>query len=506
MALNPVERRLLDLRALWEGFTGNPASRLLVWEAPGAALRLVECFFEAQKHEAEYTTRDLCIVLKAPFEHSIGYSRALKAALAGIYAASAEELAREGIGADWAFDPAALPDSAWGFVQALRSFGARHHQHIGHLAAVLMPAEVSDDEAFAGWLRRALAAEMPERLRLVVTDPVEQPRLRALAGADAPRILHLSPDIDMMALAQETFAQEVTVGPAGLFRNLLMALVALVEKAPAAVVRAKAADAFDFARRQGWDDQQVAVAVLVAGAQLKEGRFDEAIRTYRVADEAAARAVGAGHPAGQKLLIQARFGEAGAQLAAARPAEAARCYDAAAEIALRIPDLLLAVEAMRMGAFCHARQQDAAGALERGRRALATGGRLRAEVRGMTTLPVAASDMLRVIDAPRMTALEAIGAEAAARADAVLEAAEARAAALERTVGPEPFDTVEREIEAGRAASRVEAEARLKALVAGGTEPFRQAFAAGRALLGPAWPLGAALGASPGASPGEGTP
>ncbi|MBP0491794.1 hypothetical protein [Roseomonas indoligenes] len=490
MALNPVERRLLDLRALWEEFTGDPARRLLVWEAPGAAIRLVECFFEAQKHEAEYTTRDLCIVLKAPFEHSIQYSRALKAALAGIYAASEDDLAREGIAADWDFDPDGLPDSAWGFVQALRSFGARYHRHIGHLAAVLMPTEVSDDAAFGGWLRRALASEMPERLRLVVTDPLEQPRLRALAGAGDPRIQFLSPAVDMLALAQETFAQEVTVGPAGVFRNLLMALVALVEKAPAAVVRAKAADAFDFAKRQGWDDQQVAIAVLVAGAQLKEGRFDEAVRTYRVADEAAGRAVQAGHPAGQKLLIQARFGEAGAHLAAGRPAEAARCYDEAAEIALRIPDLLLAVEAMRMGAFCHARQEDAAGALERGRRALDTGARLRPEVRGMTTLPVAASAMLRVLDPSRMAALEAVGAEAAARSDAVLEAAEARATQLERTTGPEVFAAVEKELALRRAADGTEAEARLQALVAGGTEAFRQAFAAGRALLGPAWPLG----------------
>ena len=166
---------------------------------------------------------------------------------------------------------------------------ARHHQHIGHLAAVLMPIEVESEPAFAGFLARALAAGLPERLRLVVIDPAEAPRLRALASGNDPRIRHEVPSLDVLTLAQETFAQEPTTGPGGVFRNLLMSLVTLVEVAPAAQVRAKAADAFDFARRHGWNDQQAAVAVLVAGAQLKEGRHDEAIATYRIAGAAAER-------------------------------------------------------------------------------------------------------------------------------------------------------------------------------------------------------------------------
>lgn len=500
MRLNPVERRLLQIRTLWEGFTGDSDRRLLIWQAPSTGLRLIECFFEAQKHEAAYSTRDLCIILKVPFEHSIQYARGLKRALAEIYAASRDGLVQEGIEPDWAFEPDQLPDSAYGFAQALRSFGARHHTHIGHLAAVLMPPEVESDRAFAGFLSRALAAGLPERLRLVVTDPAEAPRLNALAASGDPRIAHEVPPLDVLTLAQETFAQEPTNGPGGVFRSMLMSLVTLVEKAPASQVRSKAADAFDFARRHGWNDQQAAVAVLVAGAQLKESRNDEAIVTYRIAREAAEGAVAAGHPAGRRLVLMSVLGEAGAALAAGRPADAGLRYDDAAELALAVPDLLLAIEAQRMGAFCRARGGDRDGAVERGRQALATGQRLRAEVRGMTTLPIAANDLLRVLDQERAAGIETIVSEAEAADARTLDGAEAHAATLERVTDRDAIARVEQRLASSRTALRREAEARLEALVAAGDARFRAVFASCRTLLGAAWPLGPAPVTEPAAS------
>src|ERR1700759_4521953 len=104
MALNAVERRLLDLRYEWEAFAEDPTPRLLVWTVPDAAMRLVRCFLEAQKYEGEYVTRDLFVVFDVPFEDSIQYSQALKEALAGQYAASREDLAREGVDAAWNAD------------------------------------------------------------------------------------------------------------------------------------------------------------------------------------------------------------------------------------------------------------------------------------------------------------------------------------------------------------------------------------------------------------------
>ncbi|WP_198373354.1 hypothetical protein, partial [Roseomonas rosulenta] len=453
MTLNAVERRLMDIRVAWERFTADAARRALVWSLPASSGRLAECFFEAQKLEVPYSTRDLCIVFKEPFEHSIQYSRALQAALAGMYEASREDIAAEGIPADWRPPAGPLPASAYGVVQALRSFGASHHQHFGHLAAVLMPTEVSSDAAFAGWLRRALDAAPPERLRIAALDPAEAPRLAPLA-AD-PRVLHETLALDIMAVAQETFAQERPPGPAGTFRDLMTALVVLSERGSPAEVRAKAAQAYAFAGAQGWSDQQSAVAAVVGGAQMRHGQHDTAVESYRFADAAAVRATEAGNPAGPRLRIQSRFGEAGAHFAAARPAEAAACYDEAAAMALALapPDLVLAIEAVRMAAFCHARMEDRAGAIARGRRALDLGARLRADARNLTSLPIAASDLLRVIDPQRSARIEALRASGEAGSEAALAQAEAQAAALERVAQPDPFEAVECGLAAADAAA-----------------------------------------------------
>src|SRR5262245_41279543 len=103
MPLNPVERRLVELRGYWEAFVAQPSKRLLIWQTPDSAMRMLQCFFEVQKYETEYTTGDFFIVFDAPFDNSVQYSRTLKESLAGRYEASREELEAQGITPNWAF-------------------------------------------------------------------------------------------------------------------------------------------------------------------------------------------------------------------------------------------------------------------------------------------------------------------------------------------------------------------------------------------------------------------
>src|SRR3974377_1960971 len=104
MQLNAVERRLLDLRYEWEAFAEERAPRLLIWAVPDATMRLVRCFLEMQNTEGGDVSRDLFIFFDTPFENSIQYSRNLKEALAGQYAATSDDLEREGLGVAWRAD------------------------------------------------------------------------------------------------------------------------------------------------------------------------------------------------------------------------------------------------------------------------------------------------------------------------------------------------------------------------------------------------------------------
>jgi tetratricopeptide (TPR) repeat protein len=489
MALNAVERRLVELRLRWEAFAENPVPRLLVWTAPDAAMRLVRCFFAAQKSESEYTARALFVVLDAPFEHAIQYSQALKEALAGQYAASREDLAREGLGSAWNADAAAFPDSAYGFTQMLRSFGGTYHRSIGHLVAVLMPASVSSDARFTAWLGRALDADLPERLRLLVVDSLGTPRLSDLRPVDPAQVWRETLALDATAVATETFAQERTVGPAGVFRNMLMALVALVEKGSLTQVQLKGADALAYVRKQGWKDQEVVVTMLVAGAMLKDQRFDHAIGAYREARATAGLAQQDGHPAASAMVLQTWFGEAGVELAAGRTREATTAYEQAAVVAQADRNAVLAIEAHRMAAFCRANLGEREAAIDRIGSAFKIGERLRPAVRIMTTLPIAANDLLILLDKDRADAIEAIRARAKEREETLAGALDQHAAQHERTAEPTVFrDALDANNQRSCAGSQI-AEGELIQLVAGASGPFQHAFRRARVLLGRDWPL-----------------
>ena len=399
----------------------------------------------------------------------------------------------EGLDPSWPVDVASFPDSAYGVIQALRSLGGRYHEAIGHLVGVFAPSSVASPRRFAAWLARALDAGLPERLRLLALDSLEAPRLEDMQPANPALLQRETLALDATAVASEAFAQERAVGPAGIFRNMLMALVALVEKGTAEQVQVKAGDALAFADGQGWKDQRVVVTMLVAGALLKEQRYDEAVAAYRDARATAALAQKEDHPAGAAMVLQSWFGEAGVELAAGRVAEAAAAYDNAAVAAQAARNVILAIEAFRMGAFCHARLGEMDAAIERGSQALAAGERLRPEARGMTTLPLAASDLLRVLDEGRAKALESIRMRGVQHSERLNDALEQRAALLERANDRDAMRAAEETLARGNADLARQAEQELAVLVAGARLEFRQAFARARQLLGESWPLGEAL-------------
>ena len=486
---NPVEERLMLLADHWISFREDPAKRLLVWQAEANALRFFQCFFEVQKHETDYTVGDLFVVFDTPFENVIQYSRDLKTALKGQYDASRDDLIQQGITPDWHFSPENYPDSVSGFINSLQSFGSRHHERIGHLVAVFMPSDVSDDEGFTTWLTCAIQTHPPERLRFAVMDPLDAPRLNSLNSTVKNFIQIDRPKIDALSTAQETFAQESATGPAGVFRNLLIGLMTLVEKGTAKQVKVKAADALKFARKEKWADQEVVIGTLVAGAMLKEKQFDEAVKGYQFARQKAQQATADAHPAGRQLELQTWFGEAGAHLAAGDFPKAVQCYDQAATLAQQIPNPILGIEALRMAAFCLDRMNEPEPAVRRGWHALKLGQRLKPEARAMTTLPVAAIDMLRLIEFKRVQGMEHIKYQQKTAVDTSRKKATQQALELDQNKDPQALQAVEAKLEEEIGHANQTACRDIDTLAAAGDEHFQQVFTKARELLGIQWPM-----------------
>ena len=494
MSHNPVERCLLKLCDHWSVFRSDPSKRLLIWQADANAIRFFQCFFEVQKHPTDYTVGDLFIVFDTPFQNTIQYSRELKESLAGQYEASRDDLIQQGIRPDWQFQPEAIPDSADGFVRSLKSFGSKHHERIGHLVAVLMPGDVADNDRFASWLTRILDTGCPERMRFVVIDSLETPRLNQLSASGNEQIRFDAPKIDSLTTAQETFAQESVAGPAGTFRNLLIGLMALVEKSSADAVKIKAADALKFACKQKWADQEVVIANLVAGAMLKEKRFSESLEGYQFARQAAKRATADGHPSGGQLELQTWFGEAGVHLAAGDLEKAVKCYDQAAVLSQQISNPILSIEAFRMAAFCLARMNEPEPAVQRGWNALKLGQSLKSDARAMTTLPFAAIDLLRVIDPRRVSGMEYIAYQKNTRLEAAQSKADKNALALGKNEDPVAFQTIEKALEKETTHIGLSSARQVDTLAGAGCESFREVFSTSRKMLGDNWPINTLAG------------
>ncbi|MCP4991051.1 MAG: hypothetical protein GY928_34875 [Colwellia sp.] len=229
--------------------------------------------------------------------------------------------------------------------------------------------------------------------------------------------------------------------------------------------------------------------MLVAGALLKEKRFDGAIKEYQGARQAALQASASGHPAGKELALQTWFGEASTHLAAGNDAQAAECYDQAAVVAQQIPNFILAIEAFRMGAFCHSRLNNRKAAIERGSTALTLGEQLKPDARAMTTLPIAAVDLLRIVEPKRVKLMEDIKNWQDVQIDKSRQAVEKRAGELEGSNDAQQFRAIEEELARETARTKQVASQKLNAVAAAGGEQFRQFFVKARCLLDNQWLL-----------------
>lgn len=489
MALNPVERRLVQLNRHWLEFRADTSRRLLVWQVPENAVRLTEGYIEAQKHDhPDYTSGDLFLLFKTPFVHGLRYARELKEALRGQYDASQDALKAQGLPADWAFRPEAVPDTATAFADAVRSFGSHYHRSIGHVVIVLMPGSIAHQESWERWMQALCAAGLPERLRILLVDTQENPRFSALAGqlGELAQIQH--PALDGLAVAEECFAQE-GVGPAATFRSLTMGIVTLLEKGSVEQVRARVVDALAFAEKQGWHDQKVALKLMMAGAFVKEARYPEAVQTYQRARQDAEQTLQAGHPAAHKLMLQTWFGQAGVHLVAGQLPEAAQCYDQAAAVAQADNNAILNIEARRMGAQVLAQAGDHAASAERAGAALDIAARLQPEARRLTTIGTTITAQLAALDPVRFAAMRQVKNGLADDLERVRQQADEQAEQLTAGRVPDALEQVEasRDLGAGQAAGR--AAERLRTLVAEADPAFQAWLGQGDALLGANWLL-----------------
>lgn len=487
---NPVEKAIDTLCGCWLEASADPDLRLAVWRVPGNALGLLAAFVEAQQHAETTGTPDLFVKFDAPFEAGYRYSRALKDALLDGYLRSRDTLAELGLKVDWDGPFESRLDTAAGFLGLLDSFARHHGTHLRHVVAVLWPERVAPGTAPETWMEQALAAPVPERVRLILVDTMTQPNWQMLVEQHPQQVRLIETPLDMFDLARATAAQSGAGGaPAGAaaYRQLLTDVMSLLDKRGAADTAHRAERALAIAERQQWPDQQVALHMAVAGAHLKEKQYGEAVQRYRRARECALVAQARQHPAAGDLLMQGWFGEAGALLAARQPERAATAYAEAAHAAAAIPNPLFVIEGRRMAGYCLARAHQREAALQHGLQGVAAARDVASADLALTTFPLLLQDLLHLQDARRATQLAKCADDyRKATADAHAQT-ERQAAKLGDAPARDALDILDAELMRHCETAFARLVKEREQLIAGGDSFFRKVVSVGRELLHPGW-------------------
>jgi hypothetical protein len=184
------------------------------------------------------------------------------------------------------------------------------------------------------------------------------------------------------------------------FRRLFLELAEAGPSMSATEFHTKTQAALQIATDRQWHALAVSVHMLVASHHFGGSRPDEAIAAYRDAAAAAEEAKAAGDPAGDKLLLQSRFGEAAVLFGSAAYEAAAELYESIAPLAAACRESLLLFDAWRMAAYCWRQAGAAARSWELYWQSLEAAAALDEQGRRASALPFAGLDLMELAAMP----------------------------------------------------------------------------------------------------------
>jgi hypothetical protein len=408
-ARNAIAQRLDRLHDQWVEFSTAPEPRLLHWLVRQDEYRMVEAFLQKESDDVAGELPDIFLRFDEPFQDVNQYGAALLDGLIAQYAVVREELAADGIAAEW--QPAAAAPgthSLTAFITAATSLHGHYADELEQLAVVLTPSAVADPLQWKRWLIAA-ARSTPPAVRLVVVDDADAPILEGLAGEGEALVAAVPADLAMPEAMVELARAGGTAGPDGQFRVNFATLGQALGKGDLAGAEQAAGRAIAIAQENGWTHLIAAVHFAMGSGMLSAGRPLDAVERYRQVDAAGAQleggantqVEGAGEEMGSRLRMQAAFAAGAAFIAAAAWDEGARVYQGVVPLTEKLGEPLMTLDAWRMAAYCREQKQDVEGAWACGHQALNAAESIPPEQRPTSMLPYAGDALLRLAGSSR---------------------------------------------------------------------------------------------------------
>jgi len=393
---NAIEQRLDELTDIWNEFAQKPEVNTLRWLIVPDEARMIDLFLEVQNEETS-DIPDLFIRFEKPFHDPLQYGFSLRDELNAKYEEIREAIGQEGLAADWTCPPPKSGDIRT-FIECCGSFCEYYAGLMEFLVVVLAPGDVAEVAAWEQWLLNIVSAELPPQMKIMVIDTVDAPALERLAEEAPDRVESVPPELDMPGAMEELVRDAPGNGPGFTFRRMFVTLTNAAAAGDLKKSQRAADSALAIAVKEKWHQMQVVIHMALGGALVGAGKNDDALDTYRRAEQAAHEAEAEDDPAGPKLVLQSKMAQAGALIGLSRHGDAALLYENAAVMAESQEDPLMALENWRMAAYCHKETKDFDKSWICGSSALSAADQMEADMRANSTLPYVGQGLLRIAE------------------------------------------------------------------------------------------------------------
>ena len=311
MPENAVLQRIALVHDHWLGFVEQADARLFCLRVTSDEEAVAKGFVANECDPESGRLPDFFLSLGAAFESAAAHGAQLLAELVlrldALGAAQPDEdveAAREGSpavgGADAnAGTSAYAPVHAWRpppftrkesptahFARSMDEF-AQVAVPAGLLCLVLQPERLADRALYQAWLAELLPV-LPQRVRVMVIEPVEDPALVPWIHQENPQVMVCDADLDMLG-ARAAISASVGDGdtPHGRFRNGFVAMTNQLAEGEVESARQQAVALIALAEGAGWYHLVVPVHFAIASGLLQGGDYAGSLQAYEAAETAA---------------------------------------------------------------------------------------------------------------------------------------------------------------------------------------------------------------------------
>lgn len=395
---NSVERRMLKINDDWRYFTEKTEAKWLYWQLPEADFSLLETFFQVQSEYANGVQ-----FYRFEFLSEKQYYTTIIDELYQFYDSRRQGSIAQGINADWQLpvwdeDNESLVEY---FFKVLKELSLHHPDLFPFFTFIFVPYQYTSQNLFSQWGINLLAAVLQdkwiaEHVRFVSYGEQGQGFNRILEHYPN-ECCYLERNYHSSNIPKELIAESSDRSAGADLRRNFVELIPIVKSKDPKKLENLVNKSIDICRSQNWFDQMVVTYLIAGAAYLNWKENNHSLISYQNAVIAAKQSLENKHPAGEKLVANALFGEASVYLINKDYQQAVKCYEAISEYTVQAKDYILTVEAWRMVAFCWKKEHENRKAIQAGLNALDIGFQLDNDLRVNSSLPIAIKALLKIV-------------------------------------------------------------------------------------------------------------